>query len=398
MIKRPEKIRSIDYEVRIKQYRHKVIRNIIIILLILIGVALFMLNRYINKIYGSYEILNTVERTDSSTVNYVEYGNGNILKYSRDGVTAISASGKALWNSSYEMKNPIVDICGEYCAVADMGSKEVYVYDGKGKGTHIEVLNSITQIEVASQGVVAVLTQEDKAGDNIYIYNPYDTDNPLIYEFSTNVNKNGYPIQIALSDDGAKMVTSYIKITKGVAENFVTFYNLIEVGKNKVDRIVGGFSFEQTIIPKIEFVTNDIACVYKENGFLLYKMKQIPAEICNITFEEEIVSVFSNENYVGFVLMDKEEDKKSIAVYNLSGKKIMDRKLDYKYDNIITAENEIIFYSALECAILKLNGVEKFRYNFDKSIAYIFPVNERDKYVIIDDTSILEIKLQGDKK
>ena len=63
-----------------------------------------------NKTYTTYETVATVEH--SSTVNtlYTEY-NGKLLKYSRDGISCIGSNNEAIWSQTYNMQNPMVDIC-----------------------------------------------------------------------------------------------------------------------------------------------------------------------------------------------------------------------------------------------------------------------------------------------
>jgi hypothetical protein len=88
------------------------------------------------------------------------YYNGNILKYSRSGISEIDNEGKSLWNGGYEMKQPQVDTCGDYVLVADVTGKQFYVYNGEDEGTSIETSLPIVSAKVARQGVVAVLLQD----------------------------------------------------------------------------------------------------------------------------------------------------------------------------------------------------------------------------------------------
>ena len=66
---------------------------------------------YIHEVISSQEVL--------SQNKYVRYGDGYI-KYDTDGAEAIK-DGVAIWNISFDMKKPIVDVCGDYAAFADKG-------------------------------------------------------------------------------------------------------------------------------------------------------------------------------------------------------------------------------------------------------------------------------------
>ena len=60
---------------------------------------------YGNRCFEHYRVESKVERSDSNNVSY-QFHNGNILKFSRSGISEIDNSGKSLWNGGYEMKRP----------------------------------------------------------------------------------------------------------------------------------------------------------------------------------------------------------------------------------------------------------------------------------------------------
>lgn len=372
----------------------KIVISIIILIALVFSIYIFY--SIAHKSYSTYKTLSSTERADSNTVKYLKYGN-KLLKYSRDGASALDNKGNVIWNSTYDMKEPKADICGDYVAVADIGSKNLYVFDNKGKAGKVETLLPILQVKVAKQGVVAVLLQ-DKNANIISIYYPYDTSKPLLNDLKTST-EDGYPIDIDISEDGTKLVTSYLSTKNGVTENAVTFYSFSEVGENAINNIVGMFVYKQVIVPKVEFITNNIVCAFAENKFTLYSMKEQPKTIYEETFKSEIRSIFYDEERIGFILENLEgSEKYKILVYDLKGKKILDKTVDYDYENVAIYGNDIIFKTNLECYILRVNGNEKFHGTFDKNISYIYPMNKLNKYYLIDDVNIKEIKLMEDNE
>lgn len=377
--------------------KNKIFRILIgIVILIALVFSMHIFNSIANKDFSTYKILSTIERADSNSVQYLKYGN-KLLKYSRDGVSALDNKGNVIWNSTYDMKDPKADICGDFVAVADIGSKILYVFDKEGKAAKVETLLPILQAKVAEQGVVAVLLQ-DKDGNNVSLYYPYDTSNSLLIDFKTS-NEDGYPIDIDISHDGKKLVTSYLSTQNGVAENAVTFYNFSEVGENEINNIVGTFIYKQIIVPKVEFLTNSIVCAFAEDKFSLYSIKEQPELIHEETLKTEIKSIFYDEEHVGFILENLEGSKKyKIMVYDLKGKKVLEKKVDYDYENVSIYGDDIIFKTNLECYILRMNGKEKFHGRFDKNISYIYPADRLNRYYFINDTNIEEIKLTEDNE
>lgn len=381
-----------------KNGRNKRVLRIVIGSIILIALVFLMYLFYTatNKQYNTYEILTSTQRTDSNTVKYLKYGN-KLLKYSRDGASAIDGKGNVIWNSTYDMKEPKADISGDYVAVADIGNKSVYVFDGQGKAGKVETVLPILQVRVAKQGVVAILLQ-DKNANKISIYYPYDNSKPLLNELGTSTD-DGYPIDIDISKDGTKLVTSYLSTKNGITENAVTFYSFSEVGENAINNIVGMFVYKQVIVPKVEFITNEIVCAFGENKFTLYSMKEQPKVIHEETIKTEIRSIFYDEEHIGLILENLEgSEKYKVQVYSLNGKKVLDKTIDYDYETVSIYGDDIIFKSNLECYILRVNGKEKFHGTFDKNISYMLPLNKFNKYYLIDDVNIEEIKLMEDKE
>ena len=107
-----------EYKQKIREHRLKLLRRGMItagvVLLLAAGVGLFMAFRQ----YTSYDILGSVERSDTEATRFVEF-QGNILKYSNDGAFYTDTSNELIWNQTYEMSNPSIDICEEYLTIYD---------------------------------------------------------------------------------------------------------------------------------------------------------------------------------------------------------------------------------------------------------------------------------------
>lgn len=387
-----EKSEQNQYEKRIQRHKRQKLFVIVGIVGVLAVVCVYMVNSYINRKFNSYNVSKTIERQDTGSTAYYPYKN-QVLKVSRDGASAVDAEGNITFNGSYEMQKPAVDICEDYIAVADIGGKDIYVFDGENSGTKITVTSPIIQVQVARQGVIAVLT-EGKDTNTIQLLKTNTTTDAVIVDRPTNVYSNGFPVSIALSDDGTKLVTSYLLVNNGVIQNQITFYNFGEVGQNEVNKMVGMKDFGKTIVSKVTFLGNDTVCVFKEDGFELFSMKEKSKEIENITFKQEIKSVFHSSSYVGVVLDNgTQENPYQVVVYDTSGNKVLDCSIDYNYEQIYCTEKEILFFSEYEGHVLKLNGVEKFRYNFPSPVISLLPINDYNKYFLISDNNIDIIKL-----
>lgn len=377
-----------DYGSRKK--RIKRIRRIVILILALalIAAGAIYVYRLYNKSYKSYEVINTMDNAVGNEAKYMRYGT-SVIKYSKDGASAIDKDGNLLWNGSYEMNKPIIDTCGDYVVIADEGGKAFQLFDKKGFVGSISTLYNIDKAEVALQGVVAVLMEDE---ENNYI-TLYDQEGTSLAEIKTNMVEDGYPIDISLSEDGKKLITNYLSVNSGELTGITTFYNFGEVGQNWTDQIMGSYLFDGIVAPKVIFNNNDAACVFKENGFLLFHYMEEPGTPIEVGVDSNIKSILHNKNSVGVVLEAGDSGYNELILYNLSGKKILDKKIDFNYNNIYMTEKEIIMYDNTSCIIMKLNGVVKFSHTFDTNINALYPINDLDRYFLISGSQIMQISL-----
>jgi hypothetical protein len=377
-----------DYGNRKKRIRRR--RNILISSLLLIAIlagGLYLFRLY-NRNYQNYEVINASTTAGENAVGYIS-SDSELVKYSKDGALAFDMDGKVIWNGSYEISNPIADICGKYVVIADQGNQSVYIYNGKGEVGRFDTLHKIMKVEVASQGVVAVLMED---GNNNYI-SIYDKAGKELVEKVTSVSEEGYPMDISLSEDGEKLVISYLSVTTGELVSKVSFYNFGEVGKNYTDRFVGAFVFEDKVVARVTFLNNNTVCVYKEDGFHIYDIDEIPNLLHEQKIEGNIQSVIHNEKYTGVVYETSDEAPKHLLIYNLEGDLVLDKKLDFDYDKIYLSGEEIIMYDKQTCLVMKMNGSTKFQYTFEGNIEGFYSINNMDRYYWVNGSEISQILL-----
>ncbi len=76
-----------------------------------------------NRTFDSYKVEYTMEISDGVDNEFYPYKTG-VLKYSSDGMAYIDG-GKEIWNQGFEIKNPVMDICGDYVAIAEEDSNDI---------------------------------------------------------------------------------------------------------------------------------------------------------------------------------------------------------------------------------------------------------------------------------
>ena len=95
--------------------------------------------------YDSYEIRNSVSRNGSEAAKYEKFL-GNIIEYSNDGIGYMTSNNQLLWNQSFEMTYPKLDICKEFLVIYDKGGTLIYIMQKSGVVKQIETSKPIQTV------------------------------------------------------------------------------------------------------------------------------------------------------------------------------------------------------------------------------------------------------------
>ena len=183
---------------RLKEKGRKKKNNLFLLLLLfLIIVVTAVITMISNKEYKGYRVLSQTETNYENTASYIQFSN-NLLKYTPDGVSYINRNGDTVWSAGINMKMPIAVARGNYAVVADLNGNAVSVFSNEGQVSSLTMPYTICDVDIAKQGAFAVVLESDKTN---YI-KLYDKNGKDVYELQTTIDKSGYPIDIAISEDG----------------------------------------------------------------------------------------------------------------------------------------------------------------------------------------------------
>ena len=359
---------------------------VLVVVIILAGVWLY--RRYTS--YDEYKVLSSIKVDSSSGSKYLPYQDF-VVKYSGDGISYIDSDG-TVWDESYQMKTPIVDICDDYIAVADKNSNNIFVYNEDGKQGKITTSFPIIKVEVANQGVVAALL-EDKNANYIEVF---DKEGNKLISHKTLLDENGYPLDFSISDDGEKMAVSYITVNNGAMGNRVVFYNFSNAGKNSEDKIVGEYKqYKEVLVPVVKFLSNSEVVAVGENVLSIYTVKDKSELDEEVKIKDEIQKVFYSDKYVGFILENhNSKNPYRIEVYDLNGNRKMKTEIKMDYDQVDFSGDNVLMYDDMNCQIISFNGVQKFKTTFKGEMNGIVPVDGSRTFLFMTRSKIQKVKLK----
>ena len=336
--------------------------------------------------YHSYKVLNTSEQEDVVSTQYVEM-DGDILRYSPDGVSVVDSSMNTVWNETYTMQNPIADVNGSRAVIADSEGTSLYICDKKGVTGTVTTSYSIVKVRVAANGMVAAILDND---ENTWI-NFYNSDGSLVAENLTKIDDPGYPMDVAVSDNGVMMVTfQYVDGSK--TTSYVAFYNYGDVGQNEDDRIVSGYTYENVVIPQVECISESQYIALRDDGFSTYQGNQIPKEVKTINVKQEIVSTFFDDQRIGLVFKNNSKDSEyTMEVYSMNGQLKFRKNFNVAYSTIKMRDGNIIMYNSSQICVMNSRGVQKYMGSVDGTIRDFFKIGW-NKYLMVMDNGVSTIK------
>lgn len=378
-----------NYELRLSRHKRNIVKKTVITV-VAIAAAVTAVGFYIEKrSYHNYKVVQSSEQEDVVSTSYIEM-DGDILRYSSDGVSLVSDKMGTLWSETYQMQNPVADVNGTRAVIADKDGTTLEIYDKSGKTGSVTTSYSIIKARVSKSGLVAAILD---GGDDTWI-DFYSTDGSLIAENQTKIDDPGYPLDIAVSEDGVVMMVTYQFVDGSDTTSYVAFYNFGDVGQNEDDRIVSGYKYEGVVVPQIQYLSNNRSIALKDNGFTIYQGSQIPKEVKTIETDKEIVSTFYDDDMVGLVFKNDSKDKQYIMeVYNTAdGKLKFKEDFNIPYTTIKLSGGNILMYNSSQMCVMNSRGVQKYLGSVDGTIKDFFKIG-MNRYLLVLDSGVDVIKL-----
>lgn len=399
-IKRPGVRPQEDSEEIVRRAHRKVRRrNLLVALavLLVIGCGIGYVFYYQkNHRYTSYETAWELPINEGSLVGYRVFGS-NVLKYTRDGASYMDNRGKNIWTESYEMKAPVVAVKGEYAAIADQQGNSIYICNTDGKQGEATTVLPISKVAVSGTGIVAAVL-EDAVSSYITFFKRDGSS--LDIAVKTKMAGDGYPLDIALSDDGTQLMCSYVYIQGGEMKSRVVFYDFSEIGKNVPNRLVGGFDeeFQGTMVPRVSYLKEPYSCAFGGNGPVFFSSKNLasPALVNQIDMAEaDIQTVFCSDDYAAVVTRNNTGELEShLEVFRADGSRVMSTDFTYEYTHADIDGDLVLLYNDDSCRIFNMAGVEKLYASFDFTISQIRKGRFPNTLVLTGPQQMREIKLR----
>lgn len=377
-----------QFRKKIARHRMTIFYRTLMIIAIIAAATVALYYNYQNMVYTDYTIVDEIKYQEATTARYLDF-NGNVLRYSQDGASAFNMHNDMLWNQTFEMQNPMVDVNGDYVAIGDYKGTKVFIMNSEGIQGEVNTTLPIQKFCVSGTGIVAALLEE---GDVTWV-TLFDKTGDTVANIRTTMAKSGYPINVSMSEDSVLLAVSYLYIDSGVISSSVAYYNFGEVGQNEIDNLVCGYNYSGTIIPEVEFMNKSKSFIVGDGVFGIFTGSQKPEKTFEMKLEDEVKSVFHNDEYIGLVY-DLGDGANRLDVYNGDGELCVSQEFSLDYSNILFVKDLIVIYNSNDCVIYNMQGTQKFKGLFRNSALTLIPTKSKTKYLLVSGSRMEEIQLK----
>lgn len=375
---------------RIMRHRLQIIYRTVLAVVLIAAVIVVVVIQIKNRVFESYEVISSVERKSISDAYTIAF-DGNVLTYSRDGANCTDAKGTMIWNQTFEMQNPMLDMAGDKVAFGDYNGSKIYLMGKEGLVGEINTNMPIRDFCISQNGIVAAVLD---GGSVTWIY-LFNSQGEEIAYFKNSMKNSGYPAAVGISPNGKLVGVSHLMVENGGIMTSVAFYNFDKVGKNNIDNYASGYNYNDEIVMVLKFMDNETAFAVADDRIMFYRGGEKPVMQIENLLSEEIQGVYYNENYVGLSYYDTTgEAAYRLDVYNKEGKLEDSVKINMDYTDIKFHKNRVIAYNATELLIHNIDGNDIYNGQFQEGISTVVTTSSNTRFLLVTGDAIEMIELK----
>ena len=363
------------------------VRYILIAGVVILAIILIYSLIQSRRVYHSYEVMSAVVSSDDASTSY-KVGKYGMIRYSNNGIALTDKSGNVIWNQTYEMNNPIIAAAGNYIAAGDRGASTLYIFNQYGQCGKLTTDLPLQGIQMAENGVVAAILSDSESN----FINLYDKQGNRLVGIRATLENTGYPLAVGVSPDASKLVVSYLTVSENAkTQTKLVFYDFSML-TGEHEKLTGMIN---SLCPKIQFLGENRVAVYREKGFDIYSVDGEVKMVFSTEFEDEIRSVFTGGQKLGFIFRNGDDNGKfRIELYDVSGQKTMTIYSDLDYTDICSDSDEVVLFNNNRAEIYKYNGKQVFGGDFENRITAIMPSWDTGMYWLVEDSQLSEIRVK----
>lgn len=355
-------------------------------MVLFVTVLCFSLHYLTNQTYADFRVVEEKQELSSANGNYLYFAKG-ILKYSRDGVAFYSKEGEELWNQPCQMQTPTIATCDSMAVLGDIGGTSVMVLNEEGVRGEFQTGRPIERLTVSAQGIVGAILKAEISPQICC----YDAKGNVLVEQKTSLTNTGYPLGLALSKDGKRLLVTYLLTEETEVSTRVLYYSFED---NVSQHELCEATYSGKMVPVGTYLTDSV-CVLAGDGMLAFwKGNGKPKETEKATFDREIQTLVCQEEKVALVLKNEDGKGYELQVYNKNGNRLFMESFQESYSHLTICQNQIILYEGSKCLIYNGQGTKRYEGDLKMTIRGLVPVSGWNRYLLLGADGAQEIQLK----
>ncbi len=306
-----------------------------------------------------------------------------------DGVKSLSLEGEEIWADTHTLKNITITQRTPYFAISEKGGKSISIFDSHGKKADIKFANPVMYFSLNKRGDVVVVESTQDG----HVISGFDQNgNSLGVKWITYTEDVGHPTAAEISPDGKTILVSHMSTADAQIVSNVIAIEIGGDGLTKVDNVLYGATYKNTIISEIEFITADTWVAIGDNAMSFNKIDGTEVKKVNdayynyVPILERLVD-WQGVNYPVISstkpIMSTVHPVETLIFYSPLGEEIeaFDLKdlTTYMYGDgkttIIGSERNFTAYNNL--------GKKRWEYTATKDVKLMIPLSPQQKVIMI---------------
>ena len=136
----------LSYEKNLRQHKLKT-AGMVVAVIAIIGLCLYGIKISLDhRSYTTCEVVRSFDRSDTITTKYTEFLS-YVIKYSKDGISCVDSENNLVWSQTYNMQDPVINVCQDSLAIADRNGTDVMIFNQTGMQGQVQTLLPIRSRE-----------------------------------------------------------------------------------------------------------------------------------------------------------------------------------------------------------------------------------------------------------
>ena len=273
--------------------------------------------KYGNINEANTQVINEMYFDSGSNLSYAIYRD-YILEASKYGLRFIDKKFKQLHFEPFAMNRPVVKTQGMYISVADMGGKDVYIFNGSTKLWNKTLDNNILSVDISSNGYVLVVHEETRYKSAVTMFN---LKGDVIFTLGKAEN---FIVMARIAPDGDRFVLNELNASNIKIKSILEFADIS--GKLDENQII----LENTIVTNVGYLNNGFFAALGDTGLKIYDRNKTEKRFFGINGKLFGGAVI-DEQYIA-VAASEEENK---GIYNNSKTRVNIYDKDAIYSSFV---------------------------------------------------------------